>query len=135
MPTVSFSFQITKMRLFIKTISGKMTSMEIVPSDTFASIADKIFAEEGILPSKLLFSAEQQPDEDISTLSTPDLFESEELIDRNSDPIWTPGSTRGSQAVLGIIIGTIGAVCSTRIFREMCAQKKNLVCFNREMGQ
>jgi hypothetical protein len=87
------------MRLLIKTVSGEMTSMEFDTSETIENIAEKIFATVGIPPDKLVFLAEQQMDEGLSALSTPDLFESEELLERNSDPAWTPGSLRSSQAV------------------------------------
>jgi hypothetical protein len=85
------------MHLFVKTLAGKMVTMEIHESDTVKKIMDRISDKEGIPPDKLVLCAEQQPEDDYSIQSTPDMFGSEEIADRKSDPQWTPGSSCPSQ--------------------------------------
>jgi hypothetical protein len=88
------------MQLFIRTLSGETVTLEVQHSETVENIATKIFDTTGIPPDKLVFSAEQRQDaEEHSILSTPDMFGSEELTDRRSDSLWTPGSSYGSQQV------------------------------------
>jgi hypothetical protein len=71
--------------------------MDVQQSDTFEIILGKIMDREGIPPDKLVFTAEQQPEEDLTIHSTPDMFGSEEFPDRKSDSLWTPGSSCASQ--------------------------------------
>jgi hypothetical protein len=85
------------MNILVRTLSGRTVTMEVDPSDTLALILDKICNTEGISPKNILFSAEQQPGDELEFVSTPDLFDSEEMTERNSDPLWTPGSIKASQ--------------------------------------
>jgi hypothetical protein len=88
------------MDLLVKTISGRTLKMNVNKSDTLEKVLDKILAQEGIQADEIVFTAEQKQQETENIQATPDLFDSEELRSsqsQQSDPLWTPGSTKCSQ--------------------------------------
>ena len=87
---------VLKMNLQFKTLADKTVKLEFSSTDTLKTILDKILSTHGISADEIVFPAEQ-PQEDISIQSTPDLFESEDIESQNSDTLWTPGSIKTSQ--------------------------------------
>jgi hypothetical protein len=85
------------MHLFVKTETSTVTMM-VETSDTLETILMKIYAKEGIYPDTIVFSVGKQEDEEERTVhSTPVFASSGELDERQSDPLWTPGSICDSQ--------------------------------------
>ncbi len=72
----------SRMLITLKTQSGKTVTMEVNSLDSFENVKARIQDEEKIAPDKLIFTVEEQEEENKMIDSTPDMFGSEELFDK-----------------------------------------------------
>ena len=94
-----FFFFYRKMRLYIKTLTGKTITLEVEPSDTIANIKDKIQHEEKIPPDKQCLNLGPLQLEDDRTLSDYNIpIESTLQLDVTED--------------MGLLLNTFSQICT-----------------------